>query len=73
MNSQSDATFTRRLLYFAIVIVLIAIFVGASREANPIYLAVGFISEIILVCTVHISSVIQRLRVDLANGGKPTA
>jgi hypothetical protein len=65
---QADANFTRRLLYFAIFLVLVAIFIGASRDVSPVYLAVGFISEIILVCTVHLSSVIQSLRADFWGG-----
>jgi len=32
---------------------------GAARGAAPIFLAVGFIGEIVLVSTAHLSSVIQ--------------
>ena len=50
---------TRKLIYVAMVVLLAAIFIGAYRNAPPIYLAVGFIGEIILVSTAHLSSVIQ--------------
>jgi len=39
---------------------LVAIILGAYRHSPPIYLAVGFIGEIILVATVHLSSLIER-------------
>ncbi len=50
---------TRKIIYLAMAVLLAAIFVGAYRNAPPIYLAVGFIGEIILVSTAHLSSVIQ--------------
>jgi hypothetical protein len=50
---------SRTLLYVAMLIVLLAVCVGAYRGASPILLAVGFIGEIVLVSTVHLSSVIQ--------------
>ncbi len=56
MNTNS-----RVIIYAAMVILLSAILVGASRNAPPIYLAVGFIGEIILVATAHLSSMIERI------------
>lgn len=67
MSGRSDTGHLRTLIYVAIVILLVAIYWGALRNVDPIYLAVGFIGEIILVCTVHLSSVIQNLRTDPPN------
>ncbi len=67
MSGQTDAGHLRTLIYVAIVVLLVAIYLGALRNVDPIYLAVGFIGEIILVCTVHLSSVIQNLRSDSPN------
>lgn len=64
MTAQMDVHVTRKLIYVAIIVLLAAIYVGAAKGVSPIYLAVGFISEIILVCTVHLSSVIQKLAAD---------
>lgn len=50
----------RAVIYIAMVVLLGAIFIGAYRNAPPIYLAVGFIAEVILVATAHLSSVLQR-------------
>jgi hypothetical protein len=41
------------------IIMLAAIIVGAYHSAPPILLAVGFVGEIILVATAHLSSVIE--------------
>ncbi|UCC29819.1 MAG: hypothetical protein JSU86_16640 [Phycisphaerales bacterium] len=60
MAQSDNFTISRRWLYLAMVVLLVAIFIGASRGAPPIYLAVGFIGEIILVATVHLSAVIQQ-------------
>ena len=43
----------------SMAVLLVAIFLGAYRNAPPIYLAVGFIGEIILGATVHLSEVLQ--------------
>lgn len=50
---------SRKLLYFSMAFVLAAIFFGAYHGTSPIYLAVGFIGEIILMSTAHLSSVVQ--------------
>ena len=50
---------TRKVIYFAMVVLLVAIFIGAYGGAPPIFLAVAFVGEIILVSTAHLSSVIQ--------------
>ena len=52
--------FPRAVIYAAMVVLLAAIFVGAANEAPPVFLAVGFIAEVILVATAHLSSVIQQ-------------
>jgi hypothetical protein len=48
------------MIYSAMVILFAAICVGAQRGAPPIYLAVGFIGEVILVSTAHLSTMIER-------------
>ena len=59
MNTQPNHVVSRKLLYVSMAFLLAAIFIGAYRNAPPIYLAVGFIGEIILVATVHLSEVLQ--------------
>ena len=59
MNTQPNQQVSRKLLYLSMVVLVVAIFIGAYRNAPPIYLAVGFIGEIILVATVHLSEVLQ--------------
>lgn len=61
MNEKTVLTvFPRAVIYLAMVVLLVAIFIGASNEAPPVFLAVGFIAEVILVATAHLSSVIQQ-------------
>ena len=60
MTDDTRPVFPRKILYVAMVMLLVAIFVGALGGAPPIYLAVGFIAEIILIATAHLSSVIQQ-------------
>ncbi len=61
MNERTALTvFPRTVIYVAMVVLLAAIFVGAANKAPPIFLAVGFIAEVILVATAHLSSVIQQ-------------
>jgi len=60
MAYSDNSTISRKWLYLAMAVLLVAIFIGASRGASPIYLAVGFIGEIILMSTVHLSAVIQQ-------------
>jgi len=60
MTAIDNVPVSRRVLYLAMVVLLVAIFIGAQRGAPPVYLAVGFIGEIILVATVHLSSVLQQ-------------
>ena len=54
---------SRGLIYVAMIVIFVAIFLGAYRGAAPVYLAVAFIGEIILVSTAHLSSVIQQQQV----------
>ena len=61
MNSKLNPVVSRELIYLSMAVILIAIFIGAMRGASPVYLAVGFIGEIILVSTIHLSSVLQRM------------
>ena len=69
MNTNStSAVVTRRIIYLAMVVLLIAIFIGAYRDAPPIFLAVAFVGEIILVSTAHLSSVIQQHGLNLPPG-----
>ena len=51
---------TRKVIYFAMVLLLLVIFIGAYGQAPPVFLAVAFIGEIILVSTAHLSSMIQQ-------------
>ncbi len=61
MSEKNAMTvFPRAVIYVAMVVLLAAIFVGAANQAPPIFLAVGFIAEVILVATAHLSSVIQQ-------------
>ena len=61
MNEKNALTmFPRAVIYTAMVVLLAAIFIGAANQAPPIFLAVGFIAEVILVATAHLSSVIQK-------------
>jgi hypothetical protein len=63
MNHVTSPTLVpRAVIYIAMVVLLAAIFIGAARNAPPIYLAVGFIAEVILVATAHLSSVLQHHR-----------
>jgi|GEM_PF-1856702 len=64
MNHVTNPTLVpRAAIYIAMIVLLAAIFVGAVRNAPPIYLAVGFIAEVILVSTAHLSSIIQQKKV----------
>ncbi|MEK6797342.1 MAG: hypothetical protein AABZ12_00085 [Planctomycetota bacterium] len=72
MVTDENMAVSRRLIYASMAILFLAIFIGAYGNANPVYLAVGFIGEIILVATVHLSSVIQGLRRQLMNAGEAT-
>jgi len=61
MKSEVTTVVSRQVIYVAMVVLLAAIFIGAYRQAPPIYLAVAFIGEIVLVSTAHLSSVIQHI------------
>ena len=62
MNEKTSlAMFPRTVIYAAMILLLAAIFVGAANQAPPIFLAVGFIAEVILVATAHLSSVLQQI------------
>ena len=67
MMHDENLTVSRKWLYFAMLVLLAAIFIGAKLNAPPIYLAVGFIGEIILVSTAHLSSVLQHYTNRIAN------
>ena len=60
MASHDKATISRAVIYAAMVVLLAAICIGAQRGAPPVYLAVGFIGEVILVATAHLSSMIEK-------------
>lgn len=60
MSTNDRATVSRTVIYTAMVILFGAICVGAHQGASPIYLAVGFIGEVILVSTAHLSSMIEQ-------------
>ena len=68
MRHNAYPVVTRQMIYAAMVILLTTIFVGAYLEAPPIYLAVGFIGEIILVSTAHLSSMLQQYGREAAGG-----
>ena len=51
---------SRTLIYGSMVLMLAAIAVGGSRGAPPVYLAVGFLGEIILGATAHLSTMIEQ-------------
>ena len=61
MKGNVATVVSRRLIYVAMVVLLAAIFIGAHNDAPPIYLAVAFIGEIVLVSTAHLSSVMQHI------------
>ena len=69
MSTIENVPISRRVLYVAMLVLLIAIFMGAQRGAPPVYLAVGFIGEIILVATVHLSSVLQQFTHSITGHG----
>ena len=60
MNDGAKGLNNRGVIYLAMIVVLTAIFIGAYRNAPPVFLAVGLISEVILVSTAHLSTIIQR-------------
>lgn len=60
MSPQEKTTISRAVIYTAMIVLLCAIGIGAYREAPPVYLAVGFIAEVILVATAHLSSMIEK-------------
>lgn len=60
MTTRNNLVISRTVIYIAMVIMLAAIAIGAYHDAPPILLAVGFIGEIVLVSTAHLSSVIEQ-------------
>lgn len=60
MTPAEKTVISRTMIYAAMMVLLVTICVGAYRNAPPIYLAVGFIGEVILVATAHLSSVIEK-------------
>ena len=57
---STASTITRKMFYAAMFLLVLAIFVGASRGVPPIFLAVAFIGEIILASAVYLGAVIER-------------
>ena len=43
MVTDENMAVSRRLIYASMAILFLAIFIGAYGNANPVYLAVGFI------------------------------
>ena len=68
MTNEAPPTITRKAIYFAMFVLLAVICIGAYRQTHPIYLAVGFIGELMLVSTAHLSSVIQSSGVPHSRG-----
>ena len=68
MKDSTNTTSSRALIYGAMIALLVAIFVGAYRGAEPVYLAVAFIGEVILVSTAHLSGVIRQHATNLPQG-----
>ena len=60
MTTRNNLVISRTVIYIAMVIMLVTIAIGAYHDAPPILLAVGFIGEIVLVSTAHLSSVIEQ-------------
>lgn len=60
MRTNERAAISRMVIYGAMVVLFAAICLGAHRGAPPIYLAVGFIGEVILVATAHLSTMIEK-------------
>jgi hypothetical protein len=58
---------SRTTLYAFMCLLLVAILAGAFLGAQPIYLAVGFIGEIILGATAHLSTMIERYGIPRAD------
>ena len=68
MKTRASPVITREVLYIAMCVLLGAIFLAAYWRAPPVYIAVGFIAEITLVSTAHLSCVIQQYGVNLPPG-----
>lgn len=62
MQDRTGSMGSRGVIDAAMVVLLGVIFVGASRGAKPIYLAVIFTGAVVLVSTAHLSYVIQESR-----------
>ncbi len=60
MSHQTQRPVSRAVLYTAMGALLSGIFIGAFKGAPPVFLAVGFIGEIILGATAHLSTMIER-------------
>ncbi len=59
MTNDAPPAITRKAIYLAMFVLLTVICIGAYRQTHPIYLAVGFIGELMLVSTAQLSSFIQ--------------
>ena len=60
MTTNEKTAVSRTMIYVAMCLLLIAICLGAYQDAHPIYLGVGFICEVVLVATAHLSSMIEK-------------
>ena len=60
MTQKNNTVISRTVVYFAMLLLLVAIIIGALWKAPPTFLAVGFIGEIILGATAHLSSTIEQ-------------
>ncbi len=61
ITTKSTASIiSRKAFYAAMIILLAAIFLGAYRQVPPVFLAVAFIAEVVLVCTVYLGTMIQQ-------------
>ena len=60
MTTSERTVVSRAMIYAAMFVLFAAICIGAYRSAPPIYLAVGFIGEVVLVATAHLSSMIEK-------------
>ncbi len=66
MSDRKHQSTSRAIVYCAMLVLLVGIFIGAFSGAPSIFLAVGFIGEIVLGATAHLSTVIEQNRIPQA-------
>ncbi|HUU82157.1 MAG TPA: hypothetical protein VM243_01515 [Phycisphaerae bacterium] len=71
MTQKTNVTSSRAVIYFAMAVLLATICIAAFWGAPPVYLAVCFIGEIILVATAHLSSMIEHYGFPRSSMGAP--